>query len=500
MKQVWSILAFLVACCLLLTGCATTSEPTKTTIGTVATTPTTTTTTSITDVVDTTTVNVGTTTSTVRQTTATTTGTTAVVTTTATTTITSATTTTTAATTTTTSATTTTAAAATTTVATTTTTTITTTTTTPTVKPSSGEFRGAWVSYIELSDMFIKCGTPQQGKVAIDDLMDRLANAGMNAVFFHVRANSDAYYNSSIFKAAAVVEKLLDAGFDPLAYAVEAAHRRGLQLHAWLNPYRVGKDAAYIAKNTATFQDGNGRHYYIPTSAAAQRLILDGVRELLDTYAIDGIQYDDYFYPADLLGEETVYSFESADYAAYTAAGGSLSVGDWRRAGVDALIAGTHTLTKAKGKVFGVSPGHNAQRNHDSMFANTQKWLAQEGYVDYLCPQIYFGFQHSTASFDTVTDTWLGYERHPSVKLYVGLGIYKIGLKSDPHAGNGKTEWRDNSDILKRSVLYLRQAGIDGMGFYSSSFFDPAYAVGIFKTDHDLAVAENEINNLLSIL
>ncbi|MBP3435586.1 MAG: family 10 glycosylhydrolase [Clostridia bacterium] len=367
-------------------------------------------------------------------------------------------------------------------------------------RPSVGdEMRGAWVSYIELSELLQRCSTPAQARKALDDMMASLASYNINTVFFHVRANSDAYYKSALFEPAAAAKKLLNAGFDPLAYAVTAAHAQGMQLHAWVNPYRVGTQTAYLVDGIPTMTDAAGRYYYVPTSTAAQTLILNGIRELLDNYDIDGIQYDDYFYPDSLLKEATVYSFESADYEAYKQAGGTLTVGNWRRAGVDMLISSTHTLTAAKGVTFGVSPAVNADNTYKALYADCRKWLSQPGYVDYLCPQIYTGFENSSSAFDKMVDTWRGYQRHASVDLYFGLALYKIGLKSDTYAGAGKTEWADHSDVMKRSVQYLRDKQVSGLAFYSYSYFDPATKAGLSATA-DVAVAEQEIKNLLSIL
>ena len=366
--------------------------------------------------------------------------------------------------------------------------------------PTTGEeMRGAWVSYIELNELFQSCTTPAQARNALDNMMTSLASCKINTVFFHVRANSDAYYDSALFQPAAAVKKLLNAGFDPLAYAVTAAHKRGIQLHAWVNPYRVGKQTAYLVDGIPTLTDAAGRYYYVPTSTAAQTLILDGIRELLNKYAVDGIQYDDYFYPDSLLSENAVYGFESADYEAYKQAGGTLSVGNWRRAGVDMLIAGTHTLTAAKGLVFGVSPAISAEKTYTALYADCRKWLSQPGYVDYLCPQIYTGFEHDSSAFDKMVDVWRGYSRSPSVKLYFGLALYKIGLKSDTYAGTGKTEWVNHNDIMKRSVLYLREKRVSGMAFYSYSYFKPAEKAGL-SASADVAVAKQEIQNLLSVL
>ena len=386
-------------------------------------------------------------------------------------------------------------------VRTTTTTKVTTVTTAPTVPRQSlnGEMRAAWVSYIEVAELLNGCKTVEQACAAIDSLMDKLVSLRMNTVFFHVRANSDAYYASSIFKPAPAVSNLIANGFDPLGYAVEAAHRKGLQLHAWINPYRVGTKKEYLVGDVPTLTDKSNRYYYVPTSKAAQTLILNGVREVLNNYAVDGIQYDDYFYPDSLLKETTVYSYESADYDAYRKAGGVLPIADWRRAGVDELIAATHTLTAAKGVVFGVSPAASAENTYKYLYADCRKWLAEEGYVDYLCPQLYTGFENTSSPFNTLVDTWMSYPRHSSVELYVGMALYKIGLKSDAYAGNGKTEWLKNNDIIKRETEYLRQKKITGLCFYSYSYFDPENKTGLSETN-DVDVAKQEIKHLLDVL
>ncbi|MBQ9861476.1 MAG: family 10 glycosylhydrolase, partial [Clostridia bacterium] len=384
-----------------------------------------------------------------------------------------------------------------------TTTTITTTgtatTTQPTLLTPSSEMRAAWVSYIELNTVFRGCSTAEKAKAAIDGILDTMEEFKLNTLFFHVRANSDAYYSSAYFKPAASVSKLISAGFDPLGYAVEAAHKRGIALHAWVNPYRAGMNTAYLIDGIPTITDSSKRYYYVPSSTAAQQLILNGVRELVNNYAIDGIQYDDYFYPSDVLDATTVYGYESADYEAYQKNGGMLSIADWRRAAVDTLIAGTHTITKAKNRIFGVSPAINAENTYEKLYANPKKWMAESGYIDYICPQIYTGFEHSGSPFDKMTDAWLLYPRHSSVKLYVGIATYKAGLLSDTWAGNGKTEWATNTDILKRSVLYLRSKNVSGMAFYSYSYLKPDQVSGLSSTN-DVSVALREIENLRDVL
>lgn len=386
-----------------------------------------------------------------------------------------------------------------TTTSTTTKTTGTTTTTQPTLVTPSGEMRAAWASYIEISAVLRGCTTVAQAKEAIDGILDTLEEFKLNTLFFHVRANSDAYYPSAYFKPAAVVKKLIAAGFDPLGYAVEAAHKRGIALHAWVNPYRAGLDTAYLVDGIPTFTDSAKRYYYVPSSAAAQQLILNGIRELVNNYAIDGIQYDDYFYPPNVLGATTVYGYESADYEAYQKSGGTLSIADWRRASVDTLIAATHAITKAKKRLFGVSPAIDPKDTYDNLYANPKKWMAESGYVDYICPQLYTGFEHSGSPFDKMTDAWLSYPRHSSVKLYIGIATYKAGLLNDKWAGSGKTEWMSHTDILKRSVLYLRSKNVSGMAFYSYSYLKPDQVSGLSSTNN-VSVAMKEMENLRTVL
>lgn len=387
--------------------------------------------------------------------------------------------------------------------------------TTPPVETDQ-EMRAVWVSYIELNKLLSDSSTPDKARAALDTLMDNCVSYGMNAVIFHVRANSDAYYKSSLFLPASSAKKLLEAGFDPLEYAVSAAHKHGLELHAWINPYRIGANKAYaIGSEIFTY---NGRYYYIPTSLEAQKIILDGVKEVVNNYAIDGVQYDDYFYPTGCIGENEVADFEKEAYDTYKSEAGNraLSPGAWRRSHVDALMAASYqAVHKRTGAVFGVSPSHDSEKTYSKMFADTKKWLAQRGYIDYLCPQVYFGFEHISAAFDKVVNQWLAFPRDDSVKLYFGIGIYKIGLSPDRYAGSasnpaGRYEWQERDDIMKRSVQYLRtKSAVEGMMFYSYSFFDEnthrslsSWEEGgrLYQQDYEPAIAKREVENLLPLL
>lgn len=329
----------------------------------------------------------------------------------------------------------------------------------PDVPARADELRGVWIPYLDLDALLTGLDPTAAGK-ALDGMMELCAARGINTVYWHVRAHSDAYYRSDLFPVAAAVAPLLEQDFDPLEQAVEAAHRHGLQLHAWINPYRVGRDpAAAQLEEDAVFCKGDV-WYYNPGDERVRRLILDGVREILAGYEVDGIHFDDYFYPGDMAAAGE--SFENIPAGADVAA--------WRRTQVDALVAGVYGLVHSRGKVFGISPMANLKKCTDSAFADVALWMRQPGYVDYICPQIYFGFEHTTHPYIQELVRWVSLPRHDGVKLYVGLALYKAGLAQDSFAGAGAGEWSSRQDILSRQVKALRADGrADGFVIYRYS-------------------------------
>ncbi len=347
-----------------------------------------------------------------------------------------------------------------------------TTTTTYIHAPSTSEMRGVWVSYLDL-DALLDGADATAAKARLDGVFDTCAAKKLNTVFFHVRSHSNAYYASTVFPSAKTATNLLAQNFDPLAYAVDAAHKRGLELHAWINPYRVGKDKVNAVCDDIFEQDGVW--YYNPAADSARKAVLDGVREVLDRYAVDGIHFDDYFYPTAI--PKTAQPFEQVP--------DDMTVGDWRRAQVDTLVSAVHGLTRARGKAFGISPTATPQKDRDKAYADTAMWLRQTGYVDYLCPQIYFGFMNETQPFDTTLATWESLPRHSGAKLYIGLALYKSGTP-DSYAGSGKAEWCTQNDILARQVTAMRASGkCDGFVLFR-------YA--------NVLTAENEVKNLQTVL
>ena len=363
--------------------------------------------------------------------------------------------------------------------------------------PGSGEMRGVWVSYLDWNGW----AKDEAGyKKAMDQTLDLCVQKGLNAVFLQVRPDGDAMYPSQYFPWSkfASGKQGKNPGYDPLAYAVRAAHQRGLQLHAWINPYRItgylNRYSDLCASNPAIAwaKDGdssndrwvlcqNGEYYYNPAIPQVRQLIIDGVKEIVTNYEVDGIHFDDYFYPnLDDSKAETWF-----DYPEYQASGTSLSVAAWRRNNVNELVRGVYGAVKSirPQALFGISPEGYLQnlRKDTRQFTDVDAWMTQSGYVDYLMPQIYWGFeakqngQAAGYAFANCLNEWVTLKKKGNVKLYVGLALYKTG--TDAVDGNEVPEWQRYHDIMKREVQAGRATGqVSGYCFYDLSSLTRAAA------------------------
>ncbi len=352
---------------------------------------------------------------------------------------------------------------------------------------ASDTVRAVWIPYMEVEALL----TAEEPEAAIRSCVQDCAARGANTLYFHVRANSDAYYASSVYTPTPSAAVVLQKGIDPLSVALDEAHRLGLALHAWVNPYRIGTDATR-AKTQDVFCHEE-RWYYIPTTDSTHTLVVNGVRELVERYDIDGVQFDDYFYPVGAAETATPTAFEQAGFVAYQSAGGALAVGDWRRAAVSRLIGAVYAVCHSReGCVFGVSPASDLTQVRELMYADVAVWAKTAGYVDYLCPQLYFGFQHENAPFLQELETWSALPRHNNVSLVAGLALYKTGLPEDTYAGSGKAEWATDGDILARQLRAVEAAGWKGAALYSHLSFEA-------DGGRDNDVVQTEIENIDTI-
>jgi uncharacterized lipoprotein YddW (UPF0748 family) len=348
------------------------------------------------------------------------------------------------------------------------------------------EFRGVWVPTV-LTLSYPSARTTDPAALQQDALriLDNAKDLGFNAVFFQVRPTSDAFYKSAIFpwsKYLTGAQGLAPAdGFDPLAFWVQAAHERGLQLHAWLNPYRITQEAednANLAANhparlhpewTVTHSDG--RMYWNPGEPGAQQLIADGVREIVANYNVDGIHIDDYFYPGG----------DFDDSAAMAAYGGAYaSVAEWRYANTETTVRNLYDIVHGSGKalVFGVSPmGIWANKSTSSLgsntrggeaytqkFADTRGWV-KRGIVDYIAPQIYWNIGFDVAEYTTLVDWWADVAEGTGVKLYIGQAAYRTG------DADSASPWHGVAEIDRQLTFNRSRPRVDGYIMYAYNAF-----------------------------
>lgn len=339
-------------------------------------------------------------------------------------------------------------------------------------------FKGLWISYFELAPQ--GCDRTE-ARSKFSNMMRSAAAQGYNAVFCHVRSHADAFYPSDYFPFSKYLTGTqgVDPGYDPLKIMISCAKAYGLEFHAWINPYRVSSDTTdpttLSSDNIAAkwLTDGSGRAvvsgngiYFNPAEADVQKLVLNGIKEIVNNYDVDGIHFDDYFYPT------TSTSFDSKAYSEYKAKTQTpLSLADWRRANVNTLVSSAYRICKQKGVTFGISPAgdistDNTDRNYTSLYADVALWMKTPGYADYIIPQIYFGYEHpkENSRYTRLLNIWCDLPRHSDLKLYIGLAAYKMDEPCDD-----SVEWHNDSTLMARQATDAKAKGANGIAVFSYS-------------------------------
>lgn len=332
------------------------------------------------------------------------------------------------------------------------------------------ETRGVWVTYMTL-DVENETDKESAFDEKIDAIIKDMKKGGFNTMIVQVRPFCDAIYPSKYFPWSHIIsgEQGVDPGFDPLAHIVKKCRANNIYIHAWVNPYRIKTEhtPAELSKDNPYSKDEsigvqiNGSLYLNPASDKAKKLIADGVRELAENYDIDGVQFDDYFYP------ENCGSFDKADYKAYIAdSGKKVSLAEFRKQNVSEMVSLCYeAIHNANPSVaFGISPQGNL-RNNEGLYADVKTWCEKEGYIDYICPQIYFSLDNPALTFEDSLSEWLALKKHKRLKTIIGLSGYKAGTDADSGT------WLDNEDILETEIKILRQSKTDGFILYSYDSF-----------------------------
>lgn len=359
------------------------------------------------------------------------------------------------------------------------------------------EHRAIFISYLEYQSLLL--GKDESSmKEAIDLMFENMQNDGFNMAIVHVRSFSDAIYESDIFPSSmTIVEKEGDKlPFDILEYMINSAHTKNIEIHAWINPYRIRNtdDISTISLSNPAYRLLNTNHvkiindkgiFYNPASSVVLELILSGISEIIENYDIDGIHFDDYFYPDD--------SIDLVNYLNYKEQGGFLSLNEYHLEQVNKLVLEVYKLIKAKDQsiLFGISPEGNIDNNYEMNYADTRTWASNSNYVDYLMPQIYFGFENERKPYLETVKMWNDLITTDTVKLMPALAFYKVG-EIDNNALSGMNEWVLNDDIIKKEVLVSRNlSNYQGFALFRYSY--------LYLDDYYTETTMNEINNLLDI-
>ena len=344
------------------------------------------------------------------------------------------------------------------------------------------EFRGMWVASVLNVDWPSKPGLPAATqKAELRALLDLAVKRRLNTVLLQVRPTADRMWASTLgepWSRYLTGTQGKDPGYDPLAYAVAEAHKRALGLHAWINPYRVSMGTSLDSlvpthparKNPSwTFAYG-GKRYYNPGIPAVRKYISSVITDLVKRYDVDGIHFDDYFYPYPVSG---VSIPDAATYKAYK--GAFTSVADWRRNNVNVFVRDVHqAIHAAKPRVvFGISP-FGIWRNrssstlgsatsgfeaYTSLYADSRAWV-KNNWVDYMLPQLYWNQGFTVADYNVLVDWWAKQVAGTPVKLMIGEATYRVG------AGGA---WNDKNELSDHLTKTRSVSAVRGQAFYNAT-------------------------------
>ncbi|OYP64908.1 glycoside hydrolase family 10 protein [Prevotella sp. P2-180] len=351
------------------------------------------------------------------------------------------------------------------------------------------EFRGAWIQCV--NGQFLGMSTEKM-QSTLSYQLDELQKDGCNAIIFQVRPECDALYQSSIEPWSRFLTgqqgKAPSPYWDPLQWMIEQCHRRGMELHAWINPYRAKtKTTSQLAANHVASQHPervfsyDGQLIMNPALDENRNYICNVVEDIVKRYDIDGLHIDDYFYPYPVAGQSIPDKKEFS-----TMSNGITDLGDWRRYNVNLFIRQLHeTIAKTKPWVkFGVSPfgiyrnkqssrmGSNTKglQNYDDLYADVLLWI-NNGWIDYCVPQIYWQIGHPTADYTTLIEWWNHYAG--GRPLYIGEDVERTVKYPDPsnvnsHQLPAKMNLHMQMRNVKGTVLWYAKAAVDNVGNYGT--------------------------------
>lgn len=325
---------------------------------------------------------------------------------------------------------------------------------TPTLKFPRKEMRAAWIATVWGLD-WPKSTVEATQKKEYTDMLDRLKALKFNAVFFQIKGLGDAYYDSPYEPWSQYITGTRGKApnYDVLKFVIDEAHARGIEFHAWMNPYRISTAQPYPALHPSIdpswVKDYPSIRIYNPALPEVRQRLNDIVKDVITKYDVDGIHFDDYFYPSGVTHDD------AAEFAKYGA--GYSNVANFRRGNVDKAIEGVYNTIKATKPqvVFSVSPAPNKDNNFNSLFADIAKWT-QSGWVDILIPQLYQEIGNSYNPFEGNLSVWSQFRG--KAQLVIGHGYYKFGAADGGNAFQNTKQLEDQFELVRRNAYTVGSA------------------------------------------
>ena len=346
------------------------------------------------------------------------------------------------------------------------------------------DMNGVWIASVSNIDFPSQPDLSEQElKDEIDSIVETVSKAGLDTIFFQVRPSCDALYKSDIFPVSRYLSSDGKLTMDPLEYIIDSAAKKGIAVHAWINPLRVA-----VGGTVEDLPDGHpakehpewcvkyadGKIYFDCGIPEVRQLIADGIKEIIERYEVEGVVFDDYFYPypqyeTDNEGNKILSAFEdSATFGKYGAEYDD--IGDWRRENVNNLVKLAYDTVKETDKscLFGISPfgiwkngygdeSGSATRGSQSyydIYCDSISWI-KNGYVDYIMPQLYWRAEESAASYTALCDWWAMMTEDTTVALFISHGAYRYdGWESPEGIMTSQVEYARNFDSYSGSFFY----------------------------------------------
>ncbi len=331
-----------------------------------------------------------------------------------------------------------------------------------------------WINYKEIEELINKSDNFTEFEDNIQNIILRLREYHINTIYLQVRAFDDCFYRSeNVPVSTYCVNEENELKFDVLKSFIKICHKESIQIHAWINPYRIRNDnnlekvkdgfAGDILSENANSEKiivTKNNIYYNPAYIEIQKYILNCIKEIIENYEIDGIHIDDYFYPT------TDDKIDNIIYNEYVKNGGVLSKSSYRRQCINSLIASIYSLSKNSNILFSISPNADIEKNYSDYYADVALWTNDLDYADLIIPQLYFGYENEKMPYDFLIDKWCNLKNND--KIVIGLAMYKIN-KEDIYAGIGKDEWINNKSIISNQIIDAMKHNAGGISFYSLS-------------------------------